>query len=384
VRAPTLTFRPACRLRNISADTTHDIEFAGDDVAGVLFQMMYDSEMATFVPMLIDQLEHEQYDAFRNIAGLLLFYDGMSEGMQATTTCAEEAPAIPADYTVPAPTLFPIGPDVVTDDIAWTTQWCDIAAVPALDPVVNQPIKSPVPVLISSGRYDPITPAELAAVVAPWFDRAQVIVTPSGAHGAILDNACAGQIFVAFLDDPTQTLDTSCLTTQETRFATPSTISRTSAAAKALNGENPIGAWLAPGLLGFFWLLSILLLRPVSTVVRLAQGKPAPAAAVRIYHVVQFLTAAAALVYVVVLIAVLYDSAIVQNSLAFFFGIPKIPIYLTSLWGFPLLSVFYVALWVRLLAQRQQSLTGMVYTVTTVAALIGVFGALIALGVYPG
>ena len=81
---------------------------------------------------------------------------------------------------------------------------------------------------------------------------------------------------------------------------------------------------------------------------------------------------------------VIYDSAITQNSLAVFFGIPKTTLYTVSVWLFPVVTSVYLGSWVQLLRLRAQTVVGGIYTATTLLALMGVYAALIGLGVYPG
>ncbi len=369
-------------LTDIKAATPHNVILTGDDVAGVLFQLMYDNELVRYVPLLIDQIDRGDMASFQSIAGLFMFYDGMSEGMQATTTCAEEVIPSVADYRVPSSGLFPLDPNIVTDDIDYTSRWCAIAAVSRLDKTVNALLQSDIPTLISSGRYDPITPERLAAVVVPGFHHATVIVTPNGAHGAILDNVCTASIFHAFLDAPEQTPDTGCLQLQKTAFASSDTITTTSAAAQVLNGSNPLGANLYPAIAGIVWLILALAIRPIAYLVRRVRGIAAPQSGVRLFHFVQLLVAIAAIAFLGIVTYILYDSALVQNSAAFLFGIPHSgPAYSILLWAFPAVYATYLLLWVRLLSMRQQTLFGFVYALSIGLAAGSLGYALYTIGI---
>ena len=370
-------------VTDIATAATHTIVLSGDDVAGLLFQMMYDDELVRYVPMLIDQIERGDLAAFRSLAGLFLFYDGMSEGMQATTTCAEESLPAATDYNVPANGMFPLEATLVADDIDFTTRWCAIADVERLDGAVNTMLTSDVPTLVSSGRYDPITPESMVAAVLPGLRNATAIVTPNGAHGAILGNACAASIFRAFLDAPEQTPDTSCLATQTTAFATTQTVTPTNAAAQLLNGANPLGAYGYPALAGLVWLIFSMLIRPFAYLIRRVRGIAAPAFRIRLFHVVQLFVAIAALTYLGGVTYILYDSAIVQNSVAFLFGIPHtLQGYSLLLWAFPAIVGVYLLFWVRLLAAREQTLLGFVYALSIALAAGSLLAGFYATGLY--
>lgn len=370
-------------LTDIATATPHTMVLNGDDVAGLFFQMMYDDELVRYVPMLIDQIERNDLAAFRSLAGLFLFYDGMSEGMQATTTCAEESIPTAADYTVPVNGLFPLDDTLVADDIDYTTRWCAIADVKRLDAAVNTMLTSDVPTLISSGRYDPITPESMVQAVVPGLRNATVIVTPNGAHGAILGNVCAASIFRAFLDAPEQTPDTSCLATQTTAFVTTQTVTPTSAAAQLLNGVNPLGSYGYPALAGLLWLIFSLLIRPFAYLIRRVRGIAAPKLNIRFFHVVQLFVAIAALAYLSGVAYILYDSALVQNSVAFLFGIPHtLPGYSLLLWAFPATALLYLLLWVRILAARDQTILGFVYALSIALAAGSLLAGLLSIGLY--
>lgn len=370
-------------VTDIAKTTTHTVVFGDEDVAGILFQMMYDDELAIFVPMLIDQIEHNNLAAFESIAGLFLFYDGMSEGMQATTTCAEERPATASDYAVPSNGLFPIAADSVADDIAYTAQWCAIAAVDRLAEEVNTAVTSDVPVLISSGRYDPITPANFGTVVAPGFSNATVIVTPNGAHGAILGNICSAGILHAFLDNPSQPPNTDCLSSQRTVFASPATITESTAVARILNGSNPFGQGVYAALFGFLWLFLGLVVRPFAYLIRRVRNGITPTTGVRLFHFIQYGVSLTAVLTIGHLVWVLYDSALVQNSAAFLFGVPRTSVYGDGLvWSFPTLVGIYLILWIRLVTQRKQRIGGFFYALSIAAAAACMIYTYVTIGLY--
>ncbi|MFM2310058.1 MAG: hypothetical protein RLY87_2180 [Chloroflexota bacterium] len=371
------------QVTDIAQTTTHTVVFGDEEVAGVLFQMMYDDELATFVPMLIDQIEHNNLAAFESIAGLFLFYDGMSEGMQATTNCAEENPATLADYAVPSNGLFPLTSDIVADDIAYTERWCAIAAVERLPAEVNAAVTSDVPVLISSGRYDPITPANFAKYIAPGFRTATVIVTPNGAHGAILGNVCSAGIFRAFLDNPMQAPNTDCLSTQKTVFASATTITQSTAVAQILNGTNPFGQGLYATLFGFLWMFVGLIVRPFAYLIRRVRNSTVPTPAVRLFHVFQYGVSLGAVVTFGHLGWILYESALVQNSAAFLFGIPRTSAYYdVVIWSFPALVAVYSVLWIRLVAARTQNIAGFVYALSVASAAVCILYTYATMGIY--
>jgi pimeloyl-ACP methyl ester carboxylesterase len=75
------------------------------------------------------------------------------------------------------------------------------APVPRLDR--SPPLRSRVPSLLLSGRFDPMTPERYAQEVARTLPNALRVVIPDAGHSTLSDfTACQTQLAVAFLDDP--------------------------------------------------------------------------------------------------------------------------------------------------------------------------------------
>jgi hypothetical protein len=102
-----------------------------------------------------------------------------------------------------------------------------------------------------------------------------------------------------------------------------------------------------------------------------------------LFHVVQLLVAITALTYLGGVTYILYDSAIVQNSVAFLFGIPHtLQGYSLLVWAFPAIVGLYLLFWVRLLAAREQTLLGFVYALSIAIAAGSLLAGFSATGLY--
>lgn len=75
----------------------------------------------------------------------------------------------------------------------------------------NEPVRSDIHTLLLSGEYDPITPPSWGQAAADYLSRGKHIVFPAIGHGAVDTHECPTAIALAFLQDPEQTLDLSCL-----------------------------------------------------------------------------------------------------------------------------------------------------------------------------
>jgi pimeloyl-ACP methyl ester carboxylesterase len=98
-----------------------------------------------------------------------------------------------------------------TAAIQGTFSDCQTWGVEAGDPIEAEPVESDIPTLVASGEFDPITPAKWAEDAASYLPNSFFFLFPGGGHGVIDMNECSQGIMQAFLDDPTQEPDGSCI-----------------------------------------------------------------------------------------------------------------------------------------------------------------------------
>jgi TAP-like protein len=104
--------------------------------------------------------------------------------------------------------------------------------VPALGPVAackewprgevpagfHEPVKSPVPMLIFSGPYDPVTPPRWAEAALPYLPHARHVVIPASHHGdgGLSHHECVQGLIATFIErGNADGLDTSCVETMQ-------------------------------------------------------------------------------------------------------------------------------------------------------------------------
>jgi pimeloyl-ACP methyl ester carboxylesterase len=74
-----------------------------------------------------------------------------------------------------------------------------------------EPVKSDLPVLILSGKLDPITPPRWGEHIAEHLTNARHVVVPGVGHGA-MGQGCVTRLVTQFLDEGTAAnLDTGCI-----------------------------------------------------------------------------------------------------------------------------------------------------------------------------
>ena len=89
---------------------------------------------------------------------------------------------------------------------------CAVYDVPAADPVEVLPVRSDVPTLVLAGSADVVTPPAWGRLVADALGDARYVELPGLGHGVLGMNDCSRRVTLAFLGDPSGTLDASCAT----------------------------------------------------------------------------------------------------------------------------------------------------------------------------
>src|SRR5690606_14952232 len=76
---------------------------------------------------------------------------------------------------------------------------------PTFSPAADQnlPVVSPIPTLVLSGEFDPITPPNWGRMVANDLPNSQFFVLAGVGHGVARSNDCGMALVLAFLDNPT-------------------------------------------------------------------------------------------------------------------------------------------------------------------------------------
>jgi pimeloyl-ACP methyl ester carboxylesterase len=75
------------------------------------------------------------------------------------------------------------------------------------DPKENRPVRSGIPILITSGEFDPDTPGKWARAAMASLPQAHLLVFPGMSHAPLFTHPEAGRIMKAFFDDPSRAPD---------------------------------------------------------------------------------------------------------------------------------------------------------------------------------
>lgn len=137
-------------------------------------------------------------------------FSGIGIGMRLSVWCAEEYP-----FTSPSkieseksahPAVKGLSPAVFKDEV------CKIWAVKKVAAIENEPVKSNVPVLLTSGEYDNETPVKWAAAMKKNFPNSHHLIFKGWKHTVTTNwsNPCAMEAANQFFNNPKEKPNPAC------------------------------------------------------------------------------------------------------------------------------------------------------------------------------
>ena len=185
-----------------------EVTLTRDHVAEAIRYLMYSSLGASRVPLYL----HEAFNGnFSPIADFLIRWraEGTFEGLYLSITCAEDVPLVAPDAAERDDPTY-LGGYRVRQQRAACEEWPRGARSEAS----GLPVKTSVPVLLTSGALDPVTPSENGDTIARTLSHSLHLRVPSSGHSpaglAGLD--CLANLKRAFIESArTDGLDTSCV-----------------------------------------------------------------------------------------------------------------------------------------------------------------------------
>lgn len=166
-----------------------------------------------YLPLLIDLVEKGDTDLLypwardqlRDLSG----DSPWARGLYYAVSCQNDAPAVSAEERAAQASVYPQLDGYVPH--ARELEICELWDLPPAPPLATTPVRSNVPTLVLAGSYDPITPPEWGQAVAEGLDNGYYYEFPSAGHSVNTDNDCLQEVLTAFLKDPTNAPDASCL-----------------------------------------------------------------------------------------------------------------------------------------------------------------------------
>jgi pimeloyl-ACP methyl ester carboxylesterase len=192
------------------------VEITGADMYAGMFRAMYDETLIPLLPMALTSIKGGDYALVEQLVQESIpFAADQVEGMTASVTCADRLPLLDPDVVAPFLEEHPEMGALVYVNVAETG--CKEWGVPANGGEFNTLLEAgdtDVPIIVMAGRFDPVTPPAGTTRVAEALDQ-DVLLFPNAGHGAVTSSDCARDIWFAFLDDPSQTPDTTCIADEE-------------------------------------------------------------------------------------------------------------------------------------------------------------------------
>lgn len=263
-------------ITDLKTGQSYQASVNGNLFLSALFTALYEPTLIVTVPALVYNTRAGNYDQLATLLPLIVFQPTFSTGMYQTVVCAEELDFKPAD--MPTAGVRPELADLMQDQNEAITKVCDLWQIPKLGPAVNAPVKSDIPTLLLSGRFDPITPPAFAEAVAQHLSQGYAFTFPNTSHGTFVSNSCAMDMVQAFLDSPDLPPNDYCLRQQPTTFEIPTSknLFMTPVLGNLLQQVNQgyLGqvGWL---LFSLGVLLTFYLVWPVVWLIRQLLGRPA-------------------------------------------------------------------------------------------------------------
>lgn len=298
----------------------------GDALEGLLFQLLYSTEMIPALPHVIYQMRSDDYSFLSRVGPLFIFDRTMAYGMYNSVICAEDADFNPDEVDING--VRPELAEYAQEDAQSMLDSCQIWGVPELDLNMDAPVTSSIPTLVMNGRFDPITPPANGEVVAETLSQSTVVTFGFTGHSAATSGACAADLMASFLDDPQYKLDTSCVAKEQApTFISPATVHFTKLTERLLNAiEKAQYAPLAVALLCLIPLLSLVLVVPISWLIGKLSGQgtmPRTAFVLSLTRLAAFGALVAGLAFIVGFIVVIAQSAGQAEETVLLFGLPK-------------------------------------------------------------
>lgn len=179
-----------------------------DTVLGISRMFSYMPHMASLLPVVMDEADAGRYAPLMALAQMMSgsAVGQMTQGMQWSVICAEDAPRYRAD---PADAATVLGGDMAAMFYAACKAWPSGTAPETF----TAPLRSDLPALLLSGEIDPVTPPEYGERVLAGLPKGRHIVLNGQAHN-VIGTGCMPKLVGQFLETTdADALDLACAKT---------------------------------------------------------------------------------------------------------------------------------------------------------------------------
>jgi pimeloyl-ACP methyl ester carboxylesterase len=185
------------------------LEIQRDIFAEKIRNLLYSRASAARVPLLVHSAAHGDFGPFLEET-IRDRFGPLADGMYLSVTCAEDVPFIDQAEAAQANAGNPFGNYRVEQQ----NRACGLWPRGAIPDGYHEPVSADVPVLIVSGKLDPVSPPERGDEVARHLPNSRHLVIARGAHihQGLTNAGCIDALMLKFLaKGHARDLDTSCL-----------------------------------------------------------------------------------------------------------------------------------------------------------------------------
>lgn len=188
------------------------VNITGGDLYAGMFNAMYDNELIPLIPMVLRQVADGDYSIVEQLATKSIpFVTDQVEGMTTSVDCADRLPLLdPESFDA----FVEEHPELATlVHLGAAETGCGEWGVEPTGGAMNELLEEgdiEVPIIVMGGRFDPVTPLAGTKRVADALGL-ETLVFPNVGHGAVGSDDCARDLWFAFMDDPSQQPDASCM-----------------------------------------------------------------------------------------------------------------------------------------------------------------------------
>ncbi len=205
-------------ITNPLTGDSYDLLMTGDNLAALLFQFLYGTEIIPVLPrILVDASQGTYTDIARLMGSLLATGQAVSSGQQITVLCHDEIAFGSEERFEQAiaehPELERAFQDSILGEVG--VQLCAQWQVGQADDTLTEAVTSDLPTLVMSGEFDPVTPPAWGERVAATLANGHFFEYPGVGHGASAVAGCPQEMMLAFLEDPSAAPDDACIEAME-------------------------------------------------------------------------------------------------------------------------------------------------------------------------
>lgn len=215
-----LTANPVTvEIRDPETNTPYPAVFNGDALAALTFSSLYAREILPALPKYIYEMTQGNFRWIEIFGGNFLLNRTTADGMNLSVLCAEDSDYTPEEITSDG--RYPLFENSLVAFSESYLERCAVWQVEPLDSIVDEPVTSEIPTLILSGEFDPITPPVWGEIAGETLPNSYVYEFPGVGHGSFFGGLCPLNIALAFLENPNEAPEASCIADMQLTFTPP-------------------------------------------------------------------------------------------------------------------------------------------------------------------